>query len=87
MKNINHTPLRDALQAAGKTEVEGRYLYQDYLNQVAGSGMSRDTVPPMSEEQWEVMCDIVRRDQPMYASTVKSMLSNMKAKAERESTK
>ncbi len=87
-RQINHTPLRDALIAAGVTEMAGRMAYQDYLNIVVGGGMSRDTVPPMSEEQWEIMCDMMGpTDRPIYASTVKSMLSNLKARAEREKAK
>jgi hypothetical protein len=76
-RQINHTPLRDALVAAGVVEAEGRMLYQDYLNIVAGDGMTRDTTLPMSEQQWEIMCDILGSDRPLYASTVSAMLKNL----------
>jgi hypothetical protein len=73
-RTINRTPLRDALLLAGHDNVDGRMLYQDYLNIVAGQGLGRDAVPPMSEEQWEIMCDILGSDRPLYASTVSAMI-------------
>ena len=76
-RQINRTPLRDALALLGH-DVEGRMLYQDYLNIVSGAGFKSD---PMSEEQWEIMCDMLGADRPMYASNVKCMLENSKRKA------
>lgn len=81
-RQINRTPLRDALVAAGITEVEGRMLYQDYLNIVAGTEFGRGT-QPITEQQWEQMCDMLGGDMPLYPSTVKAILANMKAKAEK----
>lgn len=83
-RQINHTPLRDALLLLGHTEVEGRMLYQDYLNIAVGAGMSRETVPPMSEQQWEIMCDMLGSDRPLYASSVNSILKLEAARKERE---
>lgn len=77
-RSINYTPLRDALQLLGH-DVADRMLYQDYLHIVAGQGFKAE---PMSEEQWEVMCDMLGDKRPLYASTVKSMLENSKRKAE-----
>jgi hypothetical protein len=77
-RQINRTPLRDALLLAGQ-DVEGRMLYQDYLNIVAGQGGGGPK--PITEEQWEMMCDMLGGDRPMYASNVKQMLKNMAHKA------
>ncbi len=76
---INYMPLRDALAAAGVEDLEDRMLYQDYLNIVAGGGFPSK---PISEEQWEVMCDMLGKNRPLYASTVKSILKNLARKAE-----
>ena len=78
-EQINCTPLRDALTLAGfGDQIEGRMLYQDYLNIVQGAGQTN--VPPISEHQWEQMCDMLGGTVPMYASNVKMMLDNGKRK-------
>lgn len=78
-KMINRTPLRDALMASGiesvVAQVRDKMLYQDYLNIVSGRGFSGP--PPITEEQWEIMCDMLGRDQPMYPSNVSQILKNM----------
>lgn len=81
-RQINYMPLRDALAALGHN-VEGRMLYQDYLNIVAGDGLTFQSIKPMSEEQWEQMCDMLGDNRPMYASNVKCMLENSKHKLEK----
>lgn len=80
-RQINYMPLRDALLAAGVEQVKGRMLYQDYLNIVAGGGDI--STPPITEQQWEQMCDMLGDNRPMYASTVKSILKNLEMKAVR----
>jgi hypothetical protein len=73
---INRTPLRDALLAAGVTDVQGHMLYQDYLNIITNMHGSRN---PITEEQWELLCDMLGGDRPYYASNVKQCLENLKA--------
>ena len=82
MSNMTFRPLARALAAAGSklSEAQEAITYQDYLYEVCASGLSATSTPPMSEKQWEVMVDVVRRSAPVYASTIRHALSNLEAR-------
>lgn len=55
-----------------------KFTYQDYLYELCAGGTSEK---PVSEQQWEMICDIIGNRTMMYASNSKIIVQNMERKA------
>ena len=69
------------LVASGREEFKDAFTYQDYLYELYADGYNRDH-PPISEKQWEYLCDMQGNRKLIYASTVKHALENVEKKAD-----
>ena len=77
-----HRPFQRALVAAGCEHVDNAFTYQDYLYEMYADGYNAD-VKPVSERQWEMICDMKGKRDMYYASNSKHALENLEAKRAR----
>jgi hypothetical protein len=56
-----------------------RFTYQDYLYELCANGYGEK---PVSEQQWEMICDIIGKRTMMYASNSKAIVENIVRKRE-----
>ena len=75
--SFTHNPLRRALIAAGATGIDDVFTYQDYLYELLGDGSSEK---PVTEQQWEMICDLQGSRRLYYASNSKMALENIEGK-------
>lgn len=72
MAVMTHAPLARAMVAAGRSEFADAFTYQDYLYELCAHGTDEK---PVSEQQWEMICDIIGPKRRMlYASNIKTTL-------------
>lgn len=77
-----HSPFQRALKAAGSEYVDNVFTYQDYLYEMYADGYNQD-VKPVSERQWEMICDMKGKRDMYYASNSKTALENVERKNDR----
>lgn len=71
-----HMPLAKAL------DLGNVFTYQDYLYELCADFQSEK---PVTEQQWEMICDLIGSRSMCYASTVSATIKNMERKKERAS--
>lgn len=77
---MTHNLVGELLGIAGSKGFDDRITYQDYLYELCSDGFERK---PISEEQWEAMCSIIGANRrPIYASSVKHAIENIRAKVD-----
>jgi crotonobetainyl-CoA:carnitine CoA-transferase CaiB-like acyl-CoA transferase len=50
------------------------FTYQDYLYELCADGYN---VTPVSEQQWEMVCDMIGRRKMMHSSTSKAIMERI----------
>lgn len=79
MSMIGNSPFAKAMVAAGSDTFENAFTYQDYLYELFADGYNKDH-PPISEQQWEYICDMKGKRNLTYASTSSTGLRNVERK-------
>lgn len=69
-----HRPFARALGLDAET-----FTYQDYLYELCADGFEQK---PISEQQWEMICDMQGKRRLYYASNSKMALENLERKRE-----
>lgn len=73
-----HQPFARALKAAGVVTNPNEILtYQDYLYELMADGFGKN---PVTEQQWETLCDMQGKRRLYFASNSKSALERAERK-------
>ncbi len=77
MTRMTHNGFARALKAAG-ANIGDAFTYQDYLYEMCADGHDHGKL--VSEQQWEMICDLKGARNLYYASNSKSALANVERK-------
>jgi hypothetical protein len=75
---MTHRPFARAMTAAGQSGFEEAFTYQDYLYELCADGFD---AKPVSERQWEAICDMQGSRRLMYASNSKMAVESAERRA------